>query len=137
MGNKIEHQGIIESIDMNHITVRILQTSACSDCHVKSLCSSSESKEKLIDIYNVNPDKYHKGDKVKVCGSLTMGRNAILLAFDIPLLLMILWVFIAKYLLNLQEGEIVVGIAILLSTYYFFIKIFDSKISKKFIFWIE
>ena len=137
MGNKIEHQGIVESIDGDHITVRILQTSACSECHAKSLCSSSESKEKVIDIYSPHSSTYHIGDEVKVCGSVTMGRNAVIVAFGLPLILMVAWILIAKYAIGLDEGESIVGVAVLLSVYYLLLKLFDHKLSKQFSFWIE
>ena len=46
----IEHEGIIEKVKGNNITVRILQKSACSDCHARAACMASDSKEKLVDI---------------------------------------------------------------------------------------
>ena len=49
MTNIIKHQGTVEHIEGTHVQVRIIQTSACSSCSAKSLCHSSESKEKLID----------------------------------------------------------------------------------------
>ncbi len=137
MGNKIEHKGIVESIDGEHLKVRILQSSACSECHAKSLCSSSDSKEKLIDIFTPQSNKYKIGEEVKICGSVTMGRNAVLLAFGFPLLLIILWVTISTIFIKLDEGSTIVGIAILLSVYYLILKALNSRISKNFSFWIE
>ena len=44
----IEHEGIIEHIDGNHIKVRILQQSACSACHAKGYCTAADSSEKPL-----------------------------------------------------------------------------------------
>ena len=55
MADIIKHRGIVEKIDGSHIVVRIVQTSACSACSAKGLCNASESKEKQIDVYEVNP----------------------------------------------------------------------------------
>lgn len=137
MGNKIEHKGIVESIEGEHIRVKILQASACSECHAKSLCSSSESKEKLIDVYSPLSQKYNIGDEVKVCGSVTMGRNAVFVAFGLPLLLMIVWVVTGKFAISLNDDEIIVGVIVLLAIYYLIIRLFKNKMSKSFSFWIE
>lgn len=137
MGKKIDHQGIVESVDGSHIRVKILQSSACSACHAKSLCGASESKEKVVDIYSPVADRYSVGDEVKVCGSETMGRNAVILSFGLPLVLMIIWVVSGKYLFRMDEQLIFVGILILLAVYYLIIHAFRHKLSKKFAFWIE
>ena len=55
MADIIKHRGIVEKVDGAHITVRIVQTSACAACSAKGLCNASESKEKQIDVYEVNP----------------------------------------------------------------------------------
>ena len=52
MTDKIKHLGVVEKVDGSHVTVRIVQTSACSSCSAKGLCNASESKEKLIDVYH-------------------------------------------------------------------------------------
>ena len=137
MANKIEHKGTVERVEEGHIQVRILQTSACSECHAKSLCSSSESKEKLIDIYTPSFTKYKVGDEVNVCGTETMSRNAILIAFGLPLLLIILWITISILLLQLDEGETMVGLAVIMSVYYLILKLLSKKLTKSFAFWIK
>ncbi len=50
MANTIKHQGIVENIHGSHLSVRIVQTSACAACSVKGHCSSADSKDKIIDI---------------------------------------------------------------------------------------
>ena len=137
MGKKIEHQGIVESINGSHIRVKILQSSACSGCHAKSLCSAAESKEKIIDIYSAVSGRYTVGDRVKVCGSETMGRNAVILSFGLPLVLMVLWVVVGTYMLHINEQLLFVGIIVLLAMYYVIIHSFRNKLSKNFAFWIE
>ena len=51
MKDIIEHQGVIASIEEGHVRVNIVQLAACSGCKARSLCTSSESKEKIIDVY--------------------------------------------------------------------------------------
>ena len=82
MSDKIEHQGVVESISEGHVRVSIMQVAACSECKAKALCTSSESKERYIDVYGDYAERYKVGDAVKVCGSLSMGQKAVRIALD-------------------------------------------------------
>mgnify|MGYP002853289301 FL=1 len=137
MGKKIEHEGIIESIDGSHIQVKILQSSACSSCQVKSMCATAESQEKLIDIYTPLSKDYSVGERVKACGTLTMGRNAVLLAFVLPLALIVISVLCGLYVFNLSEQLTIVSVLVALAIYYLIIHSLRSRLSKQFSFWIE
>ena len=73
MANTIKHQGIVENISGSHLQVRIVQTSACASCSIKGHCSSSDTKEKIIDVTNDGTFSYQPGDHVWVIGELSMG----------------------------------------------------------------
>lgn len=133
---KISHTGFVESVENGHVRVKILQASACSSCQVKSMCSSAESKEKIIDVWNDNRN-YTLGEEVTVCGSMSMGRNAVVLAFVIPLVLMIVWLVVAINLLSLSELAAILGLLALLGIYYALLGVFKDKLSHTFAFWIE
>ena len=133
---KISHSGIVESAENGHIRVKILQASACSSCQAKAMCASAESKEKIIDVWN-DPRSYTLGEEVTVCGSMSMGRNAVVLAFVIPLALMVLWLVAALQLLSLSETWAVLGLLVLLGIYYAVLSAFRERLSRSFSFWIE
>lgn len=137
MGKTIEHEGIVESIDGSHIRVKIVQSSACSSCHVKSMCATSESQEKEIDIYSPLSCNYSVGERVKACGTVSMGRNAVLLAFAVPLLVIILCVVLSLYLFHQSEQMTLVAVLVSLSIYYLTVHAFRHRLSKHFSFWIE
>ena len=137
MKSKIDHNGVVESIEGNHIKVRILQASACSACQAKALCASSDTKEKIIDVWDDNADQYHVGENVMTCGSLSMGRNAVYLAFLIPLVLMILWMVLSLKAFHLSELTAILGVGIILAIYYLILSALKDKLSKTFSFWIE
>ena len=50
----IEHEGIITGISESHIFVRIIQHSACAGCHAASLCTTTDQKEKIIEVEKWN-----------------------------------------------------------------------------------
>jgi sigma-E factor negative regulatory protein RseC len=137
MNGKIEHSGIIEHIDGKHIKVRIVQSSACSSCQAKAICSSSESKEKVVDIYVNSSENYAIGEQVNVCASETMGRNAVILAFVIPLIVMIICITLSIRYLMINELISIAISLMFLALYYWILSISKKRISKKFSFWIE
>ena len=92
MTNIITHQGIVENISGSQVFVRIIQTSACSTCSVKGHCSSADSKEKVIEVTDTS-SAWKIGDEVTIIGATSMGMQAVLLAFLIPLFLLIFWPF--------------------------------------------
>ena len=116
--------------------VRIVQTSACSACSAKGLCNASESKEKQIDVYEVNPS-YRIGEEVVLCGSTSMGMRAVLLAFGIPVLLLLAALFIT---MRVTDGDALLSsIVALLAVipYYLVIYLMKDKLNKTFSFVIE
>ena len=50
MSQQIRHEGKIESIDGEHIVVRITQKSACLSCKLSGRCLASERKGKTVDV---------------------------------------------------------------------------------------
>ena len=91
--NTIKHLGIVENIQGSHLSVRIVQTSACAACSAKGHCSSADSKDKIIDIIDTAAS-WKVGDKVMVVGEMSMGMMAVVLAFVLPFVLLIVSLFL-------------------------------------------
>ena len=137
MTNNIKHLGVVESIEGSHVKVRILQVSACSTCSIKGHCNASDMKEKLIDAYNTQHVPYQIGDRVMVCATTSMGMKAVLLAFAIPFVVLLLALFIV---MSVTEGDELLSAAISLCTlipYYLIIYKLKNKMSRTFSFTIE
>ena len=73
--NTIKHLGIVENIQGSHLSVRIVQTSACAACSAKGHCSSADSKDKVIDIIDTAASSYQVGEKVMVVGENVDGHD--------------------------------------------------------------
>lgn len=136
MTNQIKHRGIVEKIDGSHIQVRIVQTSACSSCSIKSHCNASESKDKIIDVYNINESNYYVGQEVNLIGTTSMGMHAVMIAFCIPFIVMILSLFIAMYITHDEFKSALVALLSLIPIYVV-IYLFRNKMIKKFSFSLE
>lgn len=87
MTDQIRHEGIIHSIDGEHVKVRIVQTSACLHCKIASHCNSSESKEKIVDVWTRKAPAYSLGQKVCVVMGGKLGLKAVFWAFVMPTIL--------------------------------------------------
>lgn len=56
-------------------------------------CSSSESKEKTIEVTDCDSMNYNVGDFVEITGQTSMGMMAVLWAFILPFLILIISLF--------------------------------------------
>jgi sigma-E factor negative regulatory protein RseC len=136
MADIIKHRGIVEKVEGSHVVVRIVQTSACAACSAKGLCNASESKEKQIDVYEMNAS-YRVGEEVVLIGTTSMGMRAVALAFGVPLLLLILALFVT---MRVTDGDALVSSLVALLAvvpYYLVIYFMKDKLNKTFSFTIE
>ncbi len=136
MANTIKHQGIVENIQGSHLSVRIIQTSACAACSAKGHCSSADSKDKVIDITDTAASSYQVGEQVMIIGETSMGMMAVVLAFVIPFVLLITSLFI---FMAWMENELYAALSslIILVPYYFILWLNKARLKQKFSFTIK
>ena len=137
MENSVRHEGTIESIEGRHIRVRIVQNSACAACKVASRCNASESKIKIVDVYDEEAAKTHQvGDSVVVSTSSRSAGRALLLGFGLPLAMM-LAVLVVLLLAGVEEGIAALGAIGILAPYYIAIWLMREHIAEKISFGID
>jgi sigma-E factor negative regulatory protein RseC len=132
--NTIRHEGIVESIGTNNCSVRILQASACSSCSARQLCRSSESKEKTVLIKGNFPT-LQVGDSVTLVGTVRQGLHASVLAYVVPLILMLIALFVGTRMGS--DGIGALAALLVLTIYYGVLYLFRNKLSRHFHFKIE
>lgn len=125
----IKHEGIVESVGTESCKIRILQASACSSCSARQLCRSSENKEKIIDVRGYYPT-LHVGDSVTLSGSVHQGLRASVLAYIVPLVLMVAVIFIGTRLGG--EGIGALAALLVLALYYGVLYLLRDRIGKRF-----
>ena len=134
--NTIKHLGIVENIQGSHLSVRIVQTSACAACSVKGHCSSADSKDKIIDIIDTAAASYHVGENVMVVGETSMGMQAVALAFIIPFVLLIFTLFLFMALIENELYAALLSLAVLVP-YYYILWLNKTRLKQKFSFTIK
>ncbi|MDR0349660.1 MAG: SoxR reducing system RseC family protein [Tannerella sp.] len=132
MKDLIQHQGIIERIEKHKVFVRIEQKATCSACHARSACLASDKKEKIIEIDDTS-GIFTPHEPVIISAHSSVGVLAVIMAFAIPLALVIIALIIG---MNQSGSEGIGGLAGLsiLIPYYFILYIFRNKLKKKFVF---
>ena len=134
--NKIYHEGIVESSQNGCVKVLITQTAACASCKIAKHCNVSDAKEKIIDVFVKNTADYAPGEKVTVSLSAGNAYHAVLLAFGVPLIVMVT-VILLIYLWTKDEGlAAIIGVASLFP-YYLVLYLMRDKLSKKYAFVIK
>ncbi len=137
MVDTIKHQGIVENIIGSQVFVRIVQTTGCTACSAKGYCSSSESKEKVIEVTTSSATLFKSGDRVTIIGETSMGMMAVLWAFVIPFMLLIISLFI---LMSVTSGNELFSSSLSLAfliPYYLFLWMNKEKMKKIFSFTIK
>ncbi len=135
MNDKIEHEGVISKINKGKAWVTIVQNSACADCHSKSMCQLSEQKEKTIEIPDID-SSFQAGDKVTVVGSASLGLQAVLYAFVIPLILIVIMLAVCLRFSMPETMAALAAIAVLI-VYFIVLYILRDKLKKKFVFIVK
>lgn len=125
----IEHDGVIEKINGNNITVRILQKSACSDCHAKGVCMSADSKSKEVDIED-SSGRFKENERVIVVGKTSQGYKSILWAFIIPMIILVTTLPICLTAFNLSDTKATIISIVALIPYYLILFLLRDKMSK-------
>ena len=134
--NTIKHLGIVENIQGSHLSVRIVQTSACAACSVKGHCSSADSKDKIIDIIDTAAASYQVGENVMVVGETSMGMQAVALAFIIPFVLLIFTLFLFMALIENELYAALLSLAVLVP-YFYILWLNKTRLKQKFSFTIK
>jgi len=126
----IQHEGIITAIEGRKAQVQILVKSACGDCHIKGACSISNEQIKIIEA-DIRNENFIVNEKVLVKMKESLGLKAVLLAYILPVIIIVLSLFIS---LQITDNENIAALFSLLVTAIYFISLyfFRNNIRKTF-----
>lgn len=87
--NNISKEGEIIALTDKIVKVRYLCASACRNCPAQNLCPSHENQNKELEIMRDKDKIYQIGDKVKINLQERSGWLAIIVAYIIPLVIIL------------------------------------------------
>ncbi len=133
MEKVIEHSGVVQRVDGQHVHVLIEQQSACAGCHAKAACTAADKSDKVIAALMVDASIV-AGDRVVVSAQKRVGIKAVILFYVIPFVLMLLTMLLVDVF---TPNELIIGasaLAILLP-YYAGLRLCNAKLEKDFRFY--
>lgn len=132
----VSHEGIITKITDDELEIKILAQSACAACHAKSACGMSEQSEKILTVPRPKDQQFSLMQKVNVTMAIGQGNKAAVLAYLIPIVLLLAVLFICLGL-GLSEGlSALLSIAALIP-YYIVLYLNRDKLKRRFEYRIE
>lgn len=123
----IRHEGRVLRIGKDETVVEIVSQSACSACHAAGICSMSEAKRKEITVPTSQVQGAMEGEIVDVSLRRTMGNKAVLLAYVLPLIVLMAAVLLLPFA---GAGELATGLGSIgcVGIYYFVLWLFRNSL---------
>ena len=134
--NTISHEGIVTKITDDELEIKILAQSACAACHAKSACGVGEQAEKILTVPRPKGKDFALNQKVNVKMAIGQGNMAAVLAYLIPILLLLAVLFVCLGF-GLNEGLSALIAIISLIPYYIILYLKRDKLKKQFLYIIE
>ena len=127
----ITHDGRVVKVEGHQVTVCFIQSSACSGCHAKGICSSQDQAEKIV-VADSEGVAYSVGEQVQIIVSNEMAWQAVVLAFMVPLIV----AFIALFIAVPQVGEMWACLVTLVVLAIYYVVLFSqrAKLNRKVVF---
>ena len=132
----ISHEGIVTKITDDELEIKILAQSACVACHAKSACGMGEQAEKILTVPRPKDKDFTLNQKVNVKMAIGQGNKAAVLAYLIPILLLLAVLFVCLGL-GINEGLAALISIVALIPYYIVLYLKRDKLKKQFLYTIE
>lgn len=136
MNGDISHTGRIKEVGPEITTVEIISQSACASCHAAGLCTAAEAVKKEISVTTDPSAGYAPGEEVSVMLRKSMGMKAVVLAYVVPLFILLILVVSLSFA---NVHELVVGTIGLagIGLWYFVMYMLRGKLASEYVFYIE
>jgi len=132
----ISHEGIVTKITDDELQIKILAQSACAACHAKSACGMGEQAEKILTVPRPKDKDFALNQKVNVRMAIGQGNKAAVLAYLIPIILLLAVLFVCLGL-GLNDGLSALISIVALIPYYIILYLKRNKLKNKFSYIVE
>lgn len=126
---EFEHEGRVKTVGVGYITVGFMAQSACTSCQARSKCGMGEAEEREVRVETNKSNSYKIGDKVTIAVEYGMGIMAIVIAYVIPFVILLLSLFIMVGV-GVNEGVAALSSLGFLAIYYAGVYLMRNKIEK-------
>ncbi|MDR0606065.1 MAG: SoxR reducing system RseC family protein [Bacteroidales bacterium] len=132
----IEQKGKVIAVSATEVSVKIERGEACAGCKNKASCQMGKSEEQIIIVGTKQANTYSIGEKVNVSMKTSLGLKAVLYAYVLPLVFLLVAFGIAYQFVASELMQI--GIALLpVIVYYLILYKMRYKTEKTFQFYVS
>ena len=132
----ISHEGIVTKITDDELEIKIIAQSACAACHAKSACGMGEQAEKILTVPRPKDKDFTLLQKVNVSMTIGQGNKAALLAYFLPVILLLAVLFICLGCGLSEALSALISVAALIP-YYMMLYTQRDKLKRRFEYRIE
>lgn len=132
----ISHEGIVTRITDDELEIKILAQSACAACHAKSACGMGEQAEKILTVPRPKDRNFTLNQRVNLRMAVGQGNKAAVLAYLIPIILLIAVLFICLGL-GMNDGLSALISIVALIPYYIMLYLRREQLKQKFEYTVE
>lgn len=129
-------EGIVREIVGDRVKVEMTVSSACSECHARSICLPSDRKQEFVMAHTLSDEQFVPGEHVQIVLRRSLGNKAVLLAYMFPFLILLISLF-GCYALTHNEILSVLVCIVCIGLYYVFMIKRSKKIDKQFVFYVK
>lgn len=136
MDNTICKEGIVRAVNGDNIEVEIIVSSACSECHAKSICIPTDHRRETVTAQSLYGEQFEHGEKVQLVLKGSAGTKAVVLAYLLPFVVLMVTLFGTYAITKNELAGVIVSIAFVV-IYYIILKTQNKKIEQKFQFFVK
>ena len=116
-------EGVVREIYNDYLLVEVVLQSACDGCHAKGFCLSSQGQGELMKVHIQEPaTSFQIGEKVTVYAAAKLEKKAVLLAYLLPLIILISTLLITY---QITQHELIAALAALIFIAIYYIVIWS------------
>lgn len=131
-----KREGVVCEINQGDVVVRLQQLSACTGCHAKEFCCSTDCAERYLRVPRQG-ETYEIGEKVLILGEDRLGRLAVFLSFVLPIFVLLSGLVLGIYALGLSEPVAVLVAIGFLALYYLVLRLCEGRLRRIMVFRLE
>ncbi len=126
----IHHEGKVVGITDEKIVVMLHKSGACGGCSAKGKCGMAESSQMEMQIPHPHNEQFEVGDNVVVSVTMGMGRQAVIFAYVLPLIILVFSMTLGGIFALAEWALALIGL-VGVACYYFFLYLVRGKIDRK------
>ncbi len=136
MSDIVYHQAKVTAVASDAVDVLLEKGSACATCYNRGACSSLDNKNVVYHIETKNAQNFYVGEMVTIGISVNSGLKAVVLAYIIPLILLLVVCFLLQIWIKSELWQILITLGVIV-VYYVLLGTQKHRLNQKFTFTID